>query len=229
MEFKFDTILIPGIINVLPDALSRLYPVPIRKANSSSEPTLLGICLQPEAASLLVTPPEENRCSILREAHSFGHLGAIAVVNRVKECGYFWPSLMKDATDHVASCASCQRFSIKRVGFHPLQPIQSDYPMRHVAVDLAGPFVETSRGNIYLLILICLFTKFVFLRALCNKSAETVATVLFYIFCEVEFPMIIQSDNGSEFVNSILSALCSLINVAHRLVTLYNPRANGEA
>ena len=45
MEFEFDIIHIPGIINVLPDALSRLYPVPIRKADSSSEPTLLGICL----------------------------------------------------------------------------------------------------------------------------------------------------------------------------------------
>ena len=123
MEFEFEIVHIPGITNILPDALSRFYPVPIRKSDQHNEPTLLGIRLQPEATSLLTTPPEEDRVSILAEAHSFGHLGAVSVVNRVKECGYFWPSLMKDAADHVAACASCQRYSVKRVGFHPLQPI----------------------------------------------------------------------------------------------------------
>ena len=98
-----------------------------------------------------------------------------------------------------------------------------------MAVDTAGPLPETPRGNIYLLVLVCLFTRFCFLRALPNKEAATIAAVLFTIFCEIGFPTILQSDNGTEYVNDILKALFGLINAAHRLITPYNPRANGVA
>jgi transposase InsO family protein len=38
-----------------------------------------------------------------------------------------------------------------------------------------------------------------------------------------------QSDNGKEFVNELVSKLLQAANVDHRLVASYNPRANGLA
>ena len=38
---------------------------------------------------------------------------------------------------------------------------------------------------------------------------------------------ILQSDNGSEFVNAILSELTESYGIDHRLITPYHPQANG--
>jgi hypothetical protein len=49
------------------------------------------------------------------------------------------------------------------------------------------------------------------------------------LFCDVGFPKIIQSDNGTEFVNAIITALIDTAHIERRLITAYNPRANGLA
>jgi len=50
-------------------------------------------------------------------------------------------------------------------------------------------------------------TKFVQLRPLKTKRAEEVAKHLIDIFCIFGAPMILQSDNGREFVNKIIEDL----------------------
>ena len=124
---------------------------------------------------------------------------------------------------------ACQCFSVSRVGFHPLTPVTADYPMYHISMDTAGPFTQSARGMVHLLIVVCLFTRFCFLRALPNKEAATIAAVLFAIFCEVGFPSIIQSDNDTEFANSVIAELVKLMMAVHHFSTPYNPRANGLA
>ena len=51
------------------------------------------------------------------------------------------------------------------------------------------------------------FTKFIRLRPLKNKCAKEVADVLEDLFCELGISHILQSDNGREFKNNILSPL----------------------
>ena len=233
MEFSFDIRHIPGTTNVLPDALSRLYPIPERTTNDMFNhdltPRLNAIQLAPEDSTLLAVPPKDQRHAMLTDAHAQGHLGAKSIVKRIHECGFNWPSIAVEARNLVAACTACQRFIVSRQGFHPLQPIVANYPMSHVAVDLAGPLPRSPRGNVYLLVLICLFTRFVFLRALPSKEAQIVAAVLYLIFCEAGFPDILQSDNGPEFVNGIIDRLLELMQADHRLITAYNARANGVA
>jgi len=50
-------------------------------------------------------------------------------------------------------------------------------------------------------------TKFARLRALKLKMAEEVATNILDIFCIFGAPVILQSDNGREFVNKIINDL----------------------
>lgn len=100
--------------------------------------------------------------------------------------------------------------------------------MDHIAVDLKE-FIPSARYNKYLLVIVDVCTRFVFLRAIPNKTMHTVGACLFALFCDVGFPRIIQFDNGAEFVNSLISALVSNANIDQRLITPYNPRANGLA
>lgn len=72
-------------------------------------------------------------------------------------------------------------------------------------------------------------TGFIYLRALINKSVATVAEELFKVFCDTGFPKIMQSDNGTEFVNQVLDTFTEQMQGEHRLITQYHPRANGLA
>ena len=53
-------------------------------------------------------------------------------------------------------------------------------------------------------------TKFLFLRPLKTKTAHEVAEHLVDIFCIVGSPYILQSDNGREFVNSVITKLTTI-------------------
>jgi hypothetical protein len=81
----------------------------------------------------------------------------------------------------------------------------------------------------YILVIVDVCTRFVFLRPLPNKCAESVGSALFKVFCDIGFPKIIQSDNGKEFVNKLTQAICKESHIDHRLITPYHPRANGLA
>ena len=62
-------------------------------------------------------------------------------------------------------------------------------------------------------------TKFVLLRALQSKRAEEVAYQLTDNFLTFGAPCILHSDNGREFVNSIIAELTTLwpeLKIAHR-------------
>ncbi|XP_022907046.2 KRAB-A domain-containing protein 2-like [Onthophagus taurus] len=55
-------------------------------------------------------------------------------------------------------------------------------------------------------------TKFVLLKALKTKRAEEVAYYLFDIYTTFGAPVILHSDNGREFVNSVLTELHAMWN-----------------
>jgi hypothetical protein len=84
-------------------------------------------------------------------------------------------------------------------------------------------------GNNYYLLVIDVATRFVFLRALVDKAAYTVAQTLFQIFTDIGFPKIIQSDNGSEFINEVMTSIKALANVMERLIAPYSHKSNGMA
>ena len=69
----------------------------------------------------------------------------------------------------------------------------------------------------------------VILNPIPDKCANTIAQLWTQIFCLFGFPKVIQSDNGTEFVNNIITQLAKKSGITHRLVTPYNPRANGSA
>jgi len=83
-------------------------------------------------------------------------------------------------------------------------------------------------GYVALLVLIDVFTGFIVLRPLKDTTAETVARKLWKIFSLIGYPRILQSDNGSEFVNDIIQSLARIVGIERRFITPYNPRSDGK-
>jgi hypothetical protein len=56
----------------------------------------------------------------------------------------------------------------------------------------------------------------------------TIAQQLWEIFSIIGFPRIIQSDNGPEYVSDVIRNLIKLTGMDQRLISPYNPRADGK-
>ncbi|KAG1372076.1 hypothetical protein G6F61_011368 [Rhizopus arrhizus] len=62
-----------------------------------------------------------------------------------------------------------------------------------------------------------------------DKSSHTIALALRSILSLFGRPKIIQSDNGTEYVNEIIRKFTEVSGIDHPLMTAYHPRSNGIA
>jgi hypothetical protein len=72
------------------------------------------------------------------------------------------------------------------------------------------------------------FSGFIILKPLKTNTAALVAQALWEVFAIMGLPRIIQSDNGTEFVNKVISAIKVLCGLEYRFISPYNPRADGK-
>lgn len=244
LDFDFEIRYYPGRFNILPDLLSRVFP----DASERSKQTLVlaisstddtnftasteGEFTREEKIAISIgkqIPNETERENLLSLNHSISHCGAKALYKKLWNMDYYWLNMKNDCEKTCANCDSCQKFSITQKGFNPQCSIFASLPMDHIAIDTLGPLPTSQEGKKYILVAIDVFTRFVFLRALTDKTALSVAKELFNICCEFGHPQIIQSDNGTEFVNEVIEHLTLLYHWDHRLSTPYYPQGNGLA
>jgi len=133
-----------------------------------------------------------------------------------------------DITNELKECDACTRYVVVKRGFHPAQYIVAYGPGEHYQIDTSVHLPESPDGYTALLVLIDVFSGFIVLRPVVDTTASTIAHELWNIFCIIGWPKILQSDNGSEFVNGILRALVKLTGIEHRFISAYNPRADGK-
>jgi hypothetical protein len=227
LSFDMDVIYRPGVINILPDRISRLYDDdPVTDSRDPVIWSIPAIVSQDPTKDCSVHP--DKRQELLHNQHLLGHFGTAQIVQGLINQGKYWPSMRHDATELVKACIQCQRYNIGRHGFHPLKSITADLPLDHMAMDLKELPVSKSNCK-YMLVLVDVFTRFVFLRPLKNKSAKVVSASLFEIFCDIGFPKILQSDNGREFVNDVNARFCKFSRIERRMITPYHARGNGLA
>lgn len=177
----------------------------------------------------MLTPPPEERHELLEQAHAFGYFGAEAITKYLHSDGIHWNSMQKEAVDLVRKCNECQMHNIVKHGYHPLRPIHAYIPGDQWAIDLAGPFHTSYLGNSYILVMVDVYTRFCIIRPIPNKQSDTIVRERITKFATFGFPQYLQSDNGTEFVNSLLEKLSEAAGFDHRLTTPYHPRANGVA
>ncbi|SAM00567.1 hypothetical protein [Absidia glauca] len=245
LDYDFEIVHLKGMDNILPDALSRLFPtakdlreqghndqtkIDTTIASTDQYQKIMRAINKAKLDEEYLEPPtQEEKDNVLLQAHLFGHFGAEAIVKAVHNNGMHWTNLKQQALDLVKQCTPCQRFNIVKAGYNPHRPVQAKLPGDHWAIDLAGPLPVTKRNNTYLLVMIDICSRFVILRPITDKSAEAVVTAIIPVFCDFGIPTILQSDNGKEFANKVMARFKTKAGFDHRLITPYYPQGNGSA
>lgn len=124
-------------------------------------------------------------------------------------------------------CPECLIFNDnKKLNFN--YPLLIGEAMERIGIDTVGPFIETERGNKFILIGIDYLTKYIFMKAVKNKSAVEVATFIYEkIILEHGCPSVILTDNGKEYNNEMVENLCNKMNIKKKYSSPYRPQTNG--
>jgi transposase InsO family protein len=210
-------------------ALANLVDKEIYVNNIASEIGLEPGIYNMDLDNLELVEEPELRNDLMHRAHVGFHEGAAGMARLIRSrFGSIWSNLERDCQDFVKKCIKCQKYNVGRHGYQPPKSMIAMYPFDHVCIDLKEmPFSD--QGNNFYLLLIDVATRFVFLRALKDKTAYSVAQALYQIFADVGFPKMIQSDNGTEFVNEVMASVKALANIMERLIAPYSHKSNGMA
>jgi transposase InsO family protein len=142
-----------------------------------------------------------------------------------------WPALARDAALFVKRFVSCQASRAKRAATQtvPLCLFPPSVPMELMSMGLLGPLPKTPRGNLHILVMTDRFSKLVVASDLPIIRAITVA-MAYIEGCVAYFgpPVIILTDNGSQFRSKLMAAVNKILGVKATNTTAYRPRTNGQ-
>ncbi|KAJ9536230.1 hypothetical protein OSB04_un000596 [Centaurea solstitialis] len=174
---------------------------------------------------------EQNQ--ILHGCHTSpfgGHFGGQRTAAKILQSGFFWPTVFKDSHDFVQKCEQCQRTgNISARNEMPLNNILEVELFDVWGIDFMGPF-PNSNNNHYILVAVNYVSKWVEAVACHSNDANTVVKFLHKnIFTRFGTPRALISDEGTHFVNKIMSAVLAKYDIHHRVATAYHPQTNGLA
>ena len=176
--------------------------------------------------------PDHEIQSILSFCHDQargGHFGAKKTAAKVLQCGFYWPTLFRDAFEYCKCCNRCQQMGRNsHRNMMPRHPILVLEIFDVWGIDFMGPFL-TSFGKLYILLAVDYVSKWV--EAISTSTNDHKVVVKFLkenIFSRFGTPRAIISDNGTHFCNRSFEALLRKYSIKHKLSTPYHPQTSGQ-
>ena len=142
---------------------------------------------------------------------------------------YKWKHMKKDVEEYLQKCPECASDSIARdMPAPPLRPIISRNILERVQIDFTFLHRDHKTGNDCILTMIETYSKLAWAKACNSKHTAHVAQFLYETLMSEGFPLIIQSDNGKEFINQIMEKLQELLGTRQIKSAPRHPQTNGQ-
>lgn len=174
--------------------------------------------------------PRVLRENFIKTAHTGitgGHLGVKRTKHQVRRRAY-WVGWARDVKEYCRRCPQCckyQRGTPPKQG--PLQPIPCGEPWERLSIDVTGPHPKGRAGNVYILTMIDMFTKYVEVVPMPNQEAVTVAKALAEaVVVLYGTPLQIPSDQGRNFEGQVFTEMCRVLEVDKVRTSTYHPQCN---
>jgi transposase InsO family protein len=174
----------------------------------------------------------------LQQCHNdiAGHHGAARTLTLIRELQqrtgkYKWrtdKSIKGDITSFIASCPTCQRLSQVKGGLHDKPySVSSSAPMDKISVDTLGPFPADKDGNIYIIVVIDSFSRYIQLFPASDCTADAAAHAMVDHLGTFSVPKHMLSDNGSQYTNQVIGQLAKLTGIELLKTIPYSHEENG--
>ena len=148
--------------------------------------------------------PEAKVLQVLQEVHDqSGHWAKTGTMARLRKHGYYWPGQSEDVERYIAGCIECARHG-PATRSQPLNPVLVTYPFQLLGIDFIGPLGKTASGHVYILNIVCYFTRFIVPFATRTANVEDVIWCLRLLFAMYRTPYAIYCDRGQHFFNEEL-------------------------
>ena len=174
--------------------------------------------------------PAPCRSVVLRLAHEVpmaGHLGVTKTKDRVLQ-RYYWPGIFKDVAQYCRTCEVCQRSTPRKPPRAEMVPMPLvTRPFERIAMDLVGPLPRSRRGNRFILTIVDYATRYPEAIALPSTEAERIARELIIVFSRVGIPEEILSDQGANFMSTLLQEVYQLLHIKRIRTSPYHPQTDG--
>ena len=178
----------------------------------------------------LLAMPESLLPTLISNAHIMhGHLGATALYNLLK-VDYFNKNLRTMTLKMIAGCHACQMTRPINYRKNPIFPLFRDRaPMDMIAMDHFK--MNRKNGNDHILLIIDMFSKFVWLFPCKNEKAIYVIRHLENLFSVFGPPRTVKSDNAKSLLrNKKVQELLNNYGVKKSILSLpYHPMHNANA
>jgi len=126
--------------------------------------------------------PRSLKTEFLDSVHTglAGHMGMTKTSAHVTKRAY-WYQWRRYVNLYVKRCLKCSTYHNGRIPPRQgnLVPLLTGAPAERWACDLAGPFQKSTKGHVYILTAICVFSKYIVLVPLRDKKAITVARAIY--------------------------------------------------
>jgi hypothetical protein len=211
---------LPGKANVVADAMSRLFDVPVFAASSGEE-----IMSSPvETSSVITARPDD--LSIYHSGIA-GHFGLEKTMQKLRRANISYKNMYRDVKAYIKSCPICQRMVYKPPAKGHTFSLEKLRPNEMVSMDSMGPIDADRFGFSYVLVIIDGMTKFTRLYPLQTVGAEDCAARLLEFICKDGLPSHIHSDKGTQFVNDVIQELLQFTETPWTVSTPYSHEENG--
>lgn len=146
----------------------------------------------------------------------------------LKELRFFCPKMAGDFKKYVTSCSVCQFTKpSQRKPAGLMVPILPQKPWEYTGVDFVGPLPRKTTGNVYLLVFVDYFSKWIEVCAVREATAQVPAgKFVSKILTRHSAPTYLISNRGSPFVSELFEHVVSTLWSVHRLITAYHPQTN---
>lgn len=175
--------------------------------------------------------PKSLRKKVLEQVHGgllSAHPGIIHTYDKLRE-NVWWPSLLKDVSKYVTACSFCIKSKSKVSSNDPIQPMSVPQgPFEIIHVDITGPLPVTNNGNVYILVAVDRFTRYVEAWPMTDQQTKTVTLTFIRGFvCRHGIPLVVISDRGSPFVSHLAQDLYKELGIKRIKTTAWHPQSNG--
>lgn len=159
---------------------------------------------------------------ILKELH-VGHVG-MTKMKAIARSYVYWRNMDIDIENMVRDCKKCnqKRCNPPRLDPHPWE--EPAAPWHRIHIDFFGPM----NGN-YFLIVVDAFSKWLEVFQTKNTTSDWCIKKLSHLFTTFGLPLVIVSDNGSQFTSSTFKRYLDNNGICHRTCAPFHPSSNGQA